>query len=86
MCIRDSGYETDERGQARKIRSAFPLIARARRRLRIQRTYWYTWLTRETHPTYPFDYAGLRRVQPDGTIVSKPALRAFRETVAALRR
>ena len=80
------GYETDERGQARKIREAFPLIARARKRLRIERAYWYTWVTWETHPTYPFDYAGLRRITASGRIVSKPALRAFRQTIAALRR
>jgi len=78
------GYETDERGQARRIRQAFPMIARERRRLRIERVYWYTWLTRETDPTYPFDYAGLRKLR-GGRAVSKPALRAFRETVAALR-
>jgi hypothetical protein len=79
------GYETDESGQARKIRQAFPLIAGARRRLRIERAYWYTWLTRETDPAYPFDYAGLRKLR-DGRAVSKPALRAFRETIAKLRR
>jgi hypothetical protein len=80
------GYETDERGMAKKIRAAYPLIAGARRRLGIERTYWYTWLTRETDPAYPFDYAGLRKVRKDGRIVAKAGLAAFRRVVAALRR
>jgi hypothetical protein len=79
------GYETTERGMAQKIRRAYPRIVRARKRLRIERAYWYTWLTRETDPDYPFDYAGLRRVRRDGKIVSKPGLAAFRETVTSLR-
>lgn len=79
------GYETDEAGQARKLSAALPLIARERRRLGIERAYWYTWLTRETDPEYPFDYAGLRRLDEDGRIVSKPALSAFRRAVARLR-
>jgi hypothetical protein len=78
------GYETTEAGMARKIRKALPLIAGARKRLGIERAYWYTWLTRERDPSYPFDYAGLRKLQPNGEIVSKPGLKAFRETLAML--
>jgi hypothetical protein len=80
------GYETDERGQAARIRQAFPMVAEVRRRLRIERLYWYTWLTRETDPEYPFDYAGLRRFENEKDVASKPAFRAFRETVASLLR
>ena len=76
------GYETNERGQARRLTAALRLLARNRRRLGLRRVYWYTWLTRETHPDYPFDYAGLRRLQP-GRVSSKPAMRAYRR--AALR-
>ena len=57
------------------------LLARARKRLRIQRVFWYTWLSREDSPN-SFDYSGLRRVR-GGRIVSVPALGAFR---AAARR
>jgi hypothetical protein len=78
------GYETTEKGMAAKIRRAYPMIARARKRLRIRRAYWYTWLTRETDPSYPFDYAGLRKLGSDGQPVSKPGLTALRETIADL--
>jgi hypothetical protein len=76
------GYETDERGQARRLTAALRLLAANRRRLGLRRIYWYTWITRETHPDYPFDYAGLRRLHP-ARVRSKPALRAYRR--AALR-
>lgn len=79
------GYETNEAGMARKIRKAYPLIVGARRRLNIERAYWYTWMTRETDPEYPFDYAGLRRMRPNGTVVNKPGFAAFREMLAKLR-
>ena len=77
------GYETDERGQARLLTSALRLLAAHRRRLGIRRVYWYTWLTRETSPSYPFDYAGLRRLEPT-RVRSKPALRAYRRTALSL--
>jgi hypothetical protein len=77
------GYETDERGQARRVTSALRLLAAARRRLGIRRVYWYTWLTRETSQSYPFDYAGLRRLESTG-VRSKPALRAYRRTALSL--
>jgi len=77
------GYETDERGQARRLTTALRLLAANRRRLGLRRVYWYTWLTRETHPDYPFDYAGLRRLHP-ARVRSKPALRAFRRSALRL--
>jgi hypothetical protein len=77
------GYETDERGQARRLTQALRLLAANRRRLEVRRVYWYTWLTRETSPDYPFDYAGLRRLERRG-IRSKPALRAYRRTALRL--
>jgi polysaccharide biosynthesis protein PslG len=77
------GYETNERGQARRLAAALRLLAANRRRLRLGRVYWYTWLTREIHPSYPFDYSGLRRLRAPG-MRSKPALRAYRRTALAL--
>jgi hypothetical protein len=59
------------------------LLAANRRRLGIRRVYWYTWLTRETSQSYPFDYAGLRRLHSTG-VSSKPALRAYRRTALSL--
>ncbi len=79
------GWETTERGQAQRIRQILPMLARARRRLRIQTVYWYTWLSPQLGDDESFSYAGLRRLSRDGKPVSKPALRAFRATVRRLR-
>jgi hypothetical protein len=77
------GYEVTEAGQTQRVAAALPYLARRRRALRIERVYWYTWLTRERDPRYPFDYAGLRRLEPDG-VVEKPAFGAFRRTALRL--
>ena len=77
------GYETDERGQARRLVRALRLLSAARRRLGIRRVYWYTWLTRETSEDYPFDYAGLRRLGAT-RVRSKPALLAYRRIARSL--
>ncbi|HEV2062048.1 MAG TPA: hypothetical protein VGR12_04275 [Solirubrobacteraceae bacterium] len=79
------GWETTERGQARRIRQILPMLARERRRLRIQSLYWYTWLSPQLGDDESFSYAGLRRLDDEGAPVSKPALRAFRTTVRRLR-
>ena len=76
------GYETTEAGQAKRLARAFARLAEERRRLRIERVHWYTWMSPDTG-NYPFDYAGLRRLGPRG-VVDKPALAAFRKTVLAL--
>jgi hypothetical protein len=70
------GFETTDAGQARRLREALRRLAAARRRLRIGRVYWYTWLSREGSPN-SFDYSGLRRVRA-GRVISAPALGAFR--------
>lgn len=78
-------YEVDERGQARRLARGLRALAANRRRLKIERVYWYTWMTAETDRTYPFDYAGLRRIERR-RIVSKPAFGAFQRTVRELTR
>lgn len=77
------GYEMTEKGQAARITAALPYLARRRRELGIERVYWYAWLTREVDQSYPFDYAGLRRLE-DGRVVAKPAFSAFRKTALRL--
>jgi hypothetical protein len=77
------GYEVTEKGQAAKLRAAFPRLAALRRRLGIERVYWFSWLTADADPYYPFDYAGLRKLTKNGPPKSKPAYFAYRE--AALR-
>jgi hypothetical protein len=76
-------WETTERGQAGKVRHLLRLLARVRRQLRIERVYWYTWMSADADRGAPFDYAGLRRLR-DGKAVSKPALAAYRRTALEL--
>ena len=71
-----TGFETTDRDQASRLREGLKLLAKARKRLRIEKVYWYTWLSREPSPN-SFDYSGLRR-ERGGQIVSVPALDAFR--------
>jgi hypothetical protein len=78
------GWETTERGQAERVRQALTALAGARKRLGIERVYWYTWLSPKPGGRKSFDYAGLRRIQGDST-VSKPAYDAFKRTVRRLR-
>jgi hypothetical protein len=80
------GWETTEAGQAARIRSLLPALARLRVSLRIAGLYWYTWLSRPVGGMDSFDYSGLRRVGPDGAVVDKPALAAFATTVHTLTR
>lgn len=78
-----TGFETSEYGQALRLRRALRLLARERRRLKIERVYWYTWLSVERGSA--FGWSGLRRLRGD-RVVSARSLRAFRRTARALRR
>ena len=78
-------WEVTERGQARRLRQAYTLFARERKALRLQRIYWYTWVTIDRNSPNSFDYSGLRTMQPNGTIVDKPVMAAFRAMVRKLR-
>jgi hypothetical protein len=77
------GNEQSARGQAQRLAAAYRMLARERRRLRIGRVYWYTWASYDRDRFYPFDWAGLVKV--DGRKVSKkPAYTAFRRTALKL--
>jgi len=70
------GFITDERGQAARLRAGLSLLVRFRRRLRIERVVWYTWLSEEGSQN-AFDWSGLRRLR-GGRVVSAPSLSVFR--------
>jgi hypothetical protein len=70
------GLVTDDRGQAARLRKVLPRLAKVRKKWRIQKVIWYTWLSREGSEN-PFDWSGLRRLRDD-RIVSAPALKVFR--------
>ncbi len=80
---RPTGFETSNAGQAKRLRRTLRLLAAERRRLRIERVYWYTWLSVE-QGSNAFGWSGLRRVR-GGQRVSAPALKAFVRTGRALR-
>lgn len=80
------GNETTERGQAKKVTEAYTMLAKYRSELKLQRAYWYTWLTYDAHPNYPFDYAGLSRLETDGSITRKPAFLEMKKTALQLQR
>lgn len=80
------GIETTERGQAGRVRRSLLLLARIRRPLGVAAVYWYTWTARERGADSIFPYSALRRREPSGAVVSKPALRSFRATALRLER
>ena len=76
------GFGTTDRGQAARLRSALERLAAARRRLRIGRVFWYTWLSEPRGPN-AFNYSGLRRLR-GGRVRPTPALRVFRRSARKL--
>jgi hypothetical protein len=78
------GVETTASGQAARIRTLLPLLARDRRALGLESLYVYTWIGQETSGAPEFQFAGLRRITATGQVQSKPALTAFRRAARAL--
>jgi hypothetical protein len=70
------GFQTTDSGQATRLRAGLDLLVKDRRKLRIGRVYWYTWLSQEASTGSSFDYSGLRRIR-DGQVVNAPALSVF---------
>jgi hypothetical protein len=79
-------WETTRAGQAERLRQGYRLLLRDRRRLRLERVFWYTWASVDRDSPNAFDYSGLRGTRSDGTLVDKPALRAFRRVTAGVTR
>jgi hypothetical protein len=80
------GWEVSESGQADRVRAILPALAKLRGPYRLAGVYWYTWLSPPAGGRDSFDYGGLRRLGTDGGVVDKPALGAWRATVAKLTR
>jgi hypothetical protein len=79
-----SDFDVTEAQQARLLSAGFLRLARARRRLGIERVYWASWLTRDASATDAFDFAGLRELRASGVIRTKPAYFAFRRVARRL--
>ena len=76
-------WKTDAKGQAALLRSAIRRLAEARKRLKLQRVMWYTWISRYADTTWP-DYSGLMKLR--GKPRKTPAFRAFKKIARELRR
>jgi polysaccharide biosynthesis protein PslG len=75
-------YTTDP-GMAKRVRQIYALAARNRRRLRLQRVFWYTWSSAYQADGL-FDYTGL--VHYDGARPDpRPALAAYAASARRLR-
>jgi hypothetical protein len=68
-------WETTDRGMARRLTTFYALAARFRRRLRLDRVYWYTWASGYKDSDL-FDYAGLVEFA-DGSFTPQRALSAY---------
>jgi hypothetical protein len=77
------GYEVTEHDQARRVAAALPALAAQRTALGLESVAWFSWLSDDASPDYPFDYAGLRTTG-GGTARDKPALAAYRRTALKL--
>ena len=80
------GWETTEQGQAERIRQVLPRLAAKRVAYRLAGVFWFTWMSVPLGGKDSFDYSGLTRFDAPGRITSKPALFAWRDTVARLTR
>jgi hypothetical protein len=76
---RTYGYETNAAQQAKKLGQIIPLLVANRRAFRLERVYWYTWISAAPDPRNdPFSYSGLRQLDNNGTTVqSRPSLAVY---------
>jgi hypothetical protein len=77
------GNEQTEKGQAQRLTAAYRMLAKLRKRLRIERVYWYTWMSYDKDYFYPFDWAGLVKLKKK-SVTEKPAFRAYRRIALRL--
>ena len=79
--------QTTDRKLAKLVLSAYEALAANRRRLRIERAYWYTWASHYTVDTRAgiFDFAGLVRYEENAsTFAPRQALGAYRKSARQL--
>jgi len=81
----DYGMNVTEGEQASNLSGEYSMLVAHRRELNLRVLYWYTWIGSEPSSD-AWDYAGLLRLMPDGTVEQKPALHAYSTTVHRLER
>jgi hypothetical protein len=78
-------FKTTRRGQARLLYATMRQLARNRKRLKVGRAIWYTWLSRYRSAEWP-DYSGLRRATGAHSAVNMPSLRRYRQIAREVQR
>ena len=79
----EGDFATTDAGQAMRLESGLKLLAKDRKKYRVERVYWYTWLSVEGQSASAFDYSGLRRLRA-GQLVDSPALTIFQRMAKQL--
>jgi hypothetical protein len=78
-------FETTEQDQAMRLGQALPQLIRERKQLGIERIFWENWISTDSNHANPFDFSGLRVLQPDGSVREKPAYAVFKRIALAQR-
>lgn len=77
------GFNTNERGQAKKLTQLLPLLAANRRALGLESFYYYTWMSTDQRGAVSWAFSGL--LQWTGSKVrAKPAYPAFQRAALKL--
>ena len=71
-------FETTPADQAARLSEALPLLIRERHRLGVERIFWENWISNDSNHANPFDFSGLRDLDPDGSVTAKPAFAEFK--------
>lgn len=72
------------RGMARRLTRLYSLMARAHRRLKLERVTWYTWSSSYREGKSNFEFAGLVASEDGVEFTPQPALKAFRRIARRL--
>jgi hypothetical protein len=51
----------------------------------VERIFWENWISTDSDHANPFDFSGLRVLEPDGTVRRKPAFAEFKRIALAQR-
>lgn len=81
--IQNQRQETPK-GMAKRVRTLFSLMARARRPLKLGRVSWYTWTSSYRRGKSNFEFAGLQASKDGVEFTPQPALKAFRRIARRL--
>jgi hypothetical protein len=73
-----TGYATTDKGMASRLRKGYPILVKLRKKLKLQRVFWFTGVS-PYRGDFEYDYSGLLRLHND-KFQAKPAYYAYKET------